>query len=129
MQQCVSWRNEAEDFEGIQKQRITQESHAVGDTCTQRACGKSGAARPASQELQEGRREVQEEVKAERDRELRACYAARLAQNRLCAARPRMSDAAKQARAGKSGAARPASQELQEGRREVQEEVKAERDR
>ena len=29
MEQYVSWRNGAEDFEGIQKQRSTQESHAV----------------------------------------------------------------------------------------------------
>ncbi len=29
--------NGAEDFEGIQKQRSTQESHAVGTTCRRRA--------------------------------------------------------------------------------------------
>jgi hypothetical protein len=33
VEQCVSWRNGAEDFEGIQKQRSTQESRAVGNTC------------------------------------------------------------------------------------------------
>jgi hypothetical protein len=38
VEQYVSWWNGAEDFEGIQKQRSTQESHAVEGKC--RRCSK-----------------------------------------------------------------------------------------